>query len=137
MPGRRSGEHKYRATAGAKPRPGNSRFRYVADLRIDARAQTGTAPDEHLELRLKSANQSVITDVSRFRSHHCTIIACPGSNDTRQESVRLRARGLTWDIRAKPIMRIRRKRWVQDRRAQSLYCAVSKASFHRCVKAGT
>jgi hypothetical protein len=104
MPGRRSGEHKYRATAGAKPRPGNSRFRYVADLRIDARAQTGTAPDEHSELRLNSANQSVITDVSRFRSHHCTIIACPGSNDTRQESVRLRARGLTWDIRAKPIM---------------------------------
>jgi hypothetical protein len=29
---------KYRATAGAKPRQGNSRFRFVADQTIDARA---------------------------------------------------------------------------------------------------
>jgi hypothetical protein len=29
---------KYRATAGAKPRQGNSRCRFVADQTIDARA---------------------------------------------------------------------------------------------------
>jgi hypothetical protein len=33
---------------------------------IDARAKTGTAPDEISELRLKSAHQSLITDVSGF-----------------------------------------------------------------------
>ena len=35
---------KYRATAGAKPRQGNSRFRYVADHSIDARAKTEDSP---------------------------------------------------------------------------------------------
>jgi hypothetical protein len=29
---------KYRATAGAKPRQGNSRYRFVANQMIDARA---------------------------------------------------------------------------------------------------
>ena len=64
--GQRSGEDRHRATAGARPRQGNSRLRCVADRKIDARAKTGTAPDEISELRLKSANQSLITDVSGF-----------------------------------------------------------------------
>jgi hypothetical protein len=38
----------------------------VADRSIDARAKTGTAPDEISELRFKSAHQSLITDVSGF-----------------------------------------------------------------------
>ena len=41
---------------------------------IDARAKTGTAPDEHSDMR-ESANQSLITDVSRLRLHRCTTIA--------------------------------------------------------------
>ena len=35
---------KHRATAGTKPRQGNSRFRFVADHTIDARAQTKDSP---------------------------------------------------------------------------------------------
>ena len=33
-----------------------------------------TAPDEHPDMRPKSADQSMITDVSRLRPHLCTII---------------------------------------------------------------
>jgi transposase len=76
---------RYRAMAGAKPRQGNSRFRCVADHAIDARAKTGTAPDEHSELRLKSAHQSLITDVSRLRPYRCTIIFPTHSSDNCME----------------------------------------------------
>jgi len=71
--------------AGAKPRQGNSRLRCVADRTIDARAKTGTAPDEYPELRLKSAHQSLITDVSRLRPHLCTIIDSKHSSGNRME----------------------------------------------------
>src|SRR5580704_13365053 len=40
-----------RAAARAGPRQGNSRAFYVADHMIDARPQTGTAPDEQTEMR--------------------------------------------------------------------------------------
>ena len=42
-----------------------------------------TAPDEHPDMRLKSADQSMITDVSRLRPHHCTIITSIASNTDR------------------------------------------------------
>jgi hypothetical protein len=51
---------------------------------IDARPKTGTAPDEYPELRLKSAHQSLITDVSRLRPHPCTIIAAENSDANRR-----------------------------------------------------
>jgi hypothetical protein len=44
VPGQRSGDVTYRATAGAKPRQGNPRFCYVADRKIDARVQTQDSP---------------------------------------------------------------------------------------------
>jgi hypothetical protein len=56
-------------------------LRFVADGSIDARAKTGTAPDEYSELRLKSAHQSLITDVFRLRPHPCTFSAAQNSND--------------------------------------------------------
>jgi len=52
----------------------------VADRKIDARAKTGTAPDEISELRLKSAHQSLITDVSRLRPYRCTFIVSTHSS---------------------------------------------------------
>src|SRR5260370_5026068 len=42
-----------------------------------------TAPDEHPDMRLKSADQSMITDVSRLRPHLCTIITSITSNSDR------------------------------------------------------
>src|ERR1043166_6300059 len=39
-----------------------------------------TAPDERSDMR-EHANESRITDVSRLRSHRCTIIASTGSNE--------------------------------------------------------
>jgi hypothetical protein len=41
------------------------------------------APDGHPDMRLKSAHQSMITDVSRLRLHLCTIIASTASNTDR------------------------------------------------------
>src|ERR1043166_7393745 len=41
-----------------------------------------TAPDERSDMR-EHANESRITDVSRLRSHRCTIIASTGSNEHR------------------------------------------------------
>jgi hypothetical protein len=42
-----------------------------------------TAPDEHPDMRLKSADQSMITDVSRLRPYLCTIITSIASNADR------------------------------------------------------
>jgi hypothetical protein len=71
----------------------------VADRKIDARAKTGTAPDEISELRLKSANQSLITDVSGFaptvaRSSLAKLQRKPPGDEN------LRQQRLTKDIRA-------------------------------------
>jgi hypothetical protein len=44
VPGQRSGDVTYRATAGAKPWQGNSRVCYEADRKIDARSQTQDSP---------------------------------------------------------------------------------------------
>ena len=52
---------------------GNSRSSCVADRKIDARPQTGTAPDEPTDMR-EPANKSLLTDVSGFCFHLCTII---------------------------------------------------------------
>ena len=42
-------------------------------LKIDARTQTEAAPDEQTEMRCRSANQSLITDVLALRPYFCTI----------------------------------------------------------------
>ena len=42
-------------------------------LKIDARTQTEAAPDEQTEMRCRSANQSLITDVFALRPYFCTI----------------------------------------------------------------
>jgi hypothetical protein len=52
-------------------------------------------------MRLKSADQSMITDVSRLRLHRCTIITSITSNADRGEDAELRVRRLTRDIRAR------------------------------------
>src|SRR6516164_2277319 len=44
VPGAAAGNMTYRATAGVKPRQGNSRFLLVADRKIDARTQTQDSP---------------------------------------------------------------------------------------------
>jgi hypothetical protein len=41
--------------------------------KIDARTQTEAAPDEQTEMRCRSANQSLITDVLVLRPFLCTI----------------------------------------------------------------
>jgi hypothetical protein len=52
---------------------GNSRSSFEADRKIDARSQTGTAPDGNTDMR-EPANKSLLTDVSGLRSYRCTII---------------------------------------------------------------
>src|SRR5215468_2950983 len=47
-------------------------------LRIDARTQTEAAPGEQTEMRCRSANQSLITDVLALRPYFCTIQPPPG-----------------------------------------------------------
>src|SRR5947207_15760561 len=42
-------------------------------LKIDARTQIEAAPDEQTEMRCRSANQSLITDVFALRPYFCTI----------------------------------------------------------------
>jgi hypothetical protein len=49
----------------------------VADHLIDARSQTGTAPDEKRKCGIQPAHQSLLTDVFRSRPLLCTIHRCP------------------------------------------------------------
>jgi hypothetical protein len=50
-----------------------------------------TAPDEHPDIRLKSADQSMITDVSKLRPHLCTIITSTAfQNRSWREDIELR-----------------------------------------------
>jgi hypothetical protein len=83
---------------------GNSRAYYVADHMIDARSQTGKAPDEKTDMR-EPANESLLTDVSRLRSYRCTIIALTTSDGVRREDGLWRLQGLTWDIRVSGLFR--------------------------------
>src|SRR5713101_4962176 len=80
---------------------GNSSLRFVADQTIDARAKTRDSPRRTFGSAVKHAHQRLITDVSRLRSHPCTIIRIEG---LRAKIVvgkeMLRSQGLTWDIRA-------------------------------------
>jgi hypothetical protein len=74
------------------------------------------APDEHPDMRLKSADQSMITDVSRLRPHLCTIITSTASTQIVGEDTEPRIRRLTRDIRAK---RGRgRQMWLASGKAQ-------------------
>ena len=80
MPEAAAGNVTYRATAGAKPRQGSSRFLLVADRKIDARSQAQDSPrrtsghaaqirgSEHDHRRLKAS------------PHRCTIITSIASN---------------------------------------------------------
>jgi hypothetical protein len=52
-------------------------------------------------MRLKSADQSMITDVSRLRLHLCTIITSTAPTQIVGENAEPRVRRLTGDIRAK------------------------------------
>jgi hypothetical protein len=74
MPGHGPASNATRATVGAEPRQGNSRAILEADRKIDARSKTGKAPDAKTDMR-EPADKSLLTDVSRFRSCRCTIIA--------------------------------------------------------------
>ena len=65
---------------------GNSRSSCVADRKIDARPQTGTAPDETTEMR-EPANKSLLTDVSGFCFHPCTIISTHTSPEISGETI--------------------------------------------------
>src|SRR5712692_653713 len=80
---------------------GNSSLRFVADQTIDARAKTRDSPRRTFGSAVKHAHQRLITDVSRLRSHPCTIIRIEG---LRAKIVvgkeMLRSQGLTWDVRA-------------------------------------
>jgi len=69
----------------------------VADQAIDARAKTGTAPDEASELRLKSAYQRLITDVSGFAP---TVARSSLANANTVGEHYLALSTLTQDIRA-------------------------------------
>jgi hypothetical protein len=62
-----------------------------------------TAPDEHPDMRLKSADQSMITDVSRLRPHLCTITTSTAPTQIVGEDAEPRLRRLTRDIRANSI----------------------------------
>jgi hypothetical protein len=66
-----------------------------------ARRLRHLAPDEHPDTRLKSADQSMITDVSRLRPHLCTIITSTAPTQIVGEDAEPRLRRLTRDIRAK------------------------------------
>jgi hypothetical protein len=74
MPGQRSGDDYLVQRRERSHGKGNSRLRFEAGRKIDARAKTGTAPDGAPDMRSKPANESRITDVSRLRSYRCTII---------------------------------------------------------------
>ena len=95
--GARSGENKSRATAGAKPRQGNSWLILEADRKIDARSKTGKAPDGMTDMR-EPADKSLLTDVSRLRSYRCTIIVSIISRSCGGRRM-WRAKYLTWGIR--------------------------------------
>jgi hypothetical protein len=78
---------------------GNSRGYYVADHMIDARSQTGTAPDEQTAMRFQPAHQSLITDVFRSRPPLCTIHHLINFALVRAENAQSFLRCLTMDIR--------------------------------------
>jgi hypothetical protein len=71
--GARSGENRSRATPGAEPRQGNSRYGLEADRKIDARFSDRESPRRNTDMR-EPANKSLLTDVSRLCSYRCTII---------------------------------------------------------------
>src|SRR5205814_4007115 len=87
-PGQRSGEPIILVQRREQNRgKGNSRSSCVADRKIDARPQTGTAPDEPTEMR-EPANKSLLTDVSGFCFHHCTIISTRTSPQFLEKTLR-------------------------------------------------
>jgi hypothetical protein len=102
VPGQRSGNLTYRATAGAKPRQGNSRFLLVADRKIDARSQAQDSPrrtsghavqiraSEHDHRRLKASSPPLHDHNLDGFQHRLW-----------REDAQLRRPRLTRDIRAK------------------------------------
>src|SRR5438477_11255046 len=68
-------------------------------LKIDARTQIEAAPDEQTEMRCRSANQSLITDVFALRPYFCTIQLQPIRTAMQCGARLLRPPPLTGDIR--------------------------------------
>src|SRR5438270_10886844 len=68
-------------------------------LKIDARTQIEAAPDEQTEMRCRSANQSLITDVFALRPYFCTIQLQPIRTAMQCGARLLRPQPLTGDIR--------------------------------------
>ena len=102
MPGQRSGNVTNRATAGAKPRQGNSRVLPEADRKIDARSQTQDSP------RRTSGHAAQIRGSEH--DHRRLKASPPPLHDHNLDSFQLgswgedaepRVRRLTRDIRAK------------------------------------
>src|SRR5947207_15789153 len=69
-------------------------------LKIDARTQIEAAPDEQTEMRCRSANQSLITDVLALRPYFCTIQLQPVRTAMQCGAKLLRPQPLTGDIRS-------------------------------------
>src|SRR2546423_2815009 len=69
-------------------------------LKIDARTQIEAAPDEQTEMRCRSANQSLITDVFALRPYFCTIQLQPIRTAMQCGARLLRPPPLTGDIRS-------------------------------------
>src|SRR5438477_9368960 len=69
-------------------------------LKIDARTQIEAAPDEQTEMRCRSANQSLITDVFALRPYFCTIQLQPIRTAMQCGAKLLRPSPLTGDIRS-------------------------------------
>ena len=69
-------------------------------LKIDARTQIEAAPDEQTEMRCRSANQSLITDVFALRPYFCTIQLQPIRTAMQCGAKLLRPQPLTGDIRS-------------------------------------
>ena len=71
----------------------------MADHLIDARSQTGTAPDEKRKCGIQPAHQSLFTDVFSSRPPLCTIHPVPQLHASTRGEDLSRALCLTWDIR--------------------------------------
>src|SRR5438105_15962046 len=115
------GEDQSRATAGVEPRQGNSRSSFEADRKIDARSQTGTAPDGNTDMR-EPANKSLLTDVSRLRSYRCTITA----------SIPLRSSWRGWAV-ARPRLDTGHKRMRSQRFTRCSAPPLTRRVAHRLL----
>ena len=74
MPGHGPAKNEISCNGGSGATAGELRAILEADRKIDARSKTGKAPDAKTDMR-EPADKSLLTNVSRFRSCRCTIMA--------------------------------------------------------------